>query len=161
MGASPSRGWPPLAPRGGEPVTSDPLAVELAGRAMERLKNDELDRLEKHVGFLATVGSVSPFIGLMGTVWGVMSAFMNIGVQGSASLIVVAPGIAEALIATVAGLAAAIPAVVGSTSSSPACARSATTRPASCPSSAIARCGSSARPRGRGTHRAALSEVRR
>jgi len=102
-----------LAPRGGEAAPPEPLSVELAMRAMERLKNDELDRLEKHVGFLATVGSVSPFIGLMGTVWGVMSAFMNIGVQGSASLIVVAPGIAEALIATVAGLAAAIPAVVG------------------------------------------------
>jgi hypothetical protein len=67
---------------------------------MERSRGDELDRLERHVGFLATVGSVSPFIGLMGTVWGVMSSFLNIGVQGSASLIVVAPGIAEALIAT-------------------------------------------------------------
>ena len=70
-------------------------------------------RLERHVGFLATTGSVAPFIGLMGTVWGVMAAFVNIGAQGSASLVVVAPGIAEALIATVAGLAAAIPAVVG------------------------------------------------
>jgi len=69
--------------------------------------------LARVVGFLATTGSVSPFIGLMGTVWGVMTAFLNIGAQGSASLIVVAPGIAEALIATVAGLAAAIPAVVG------------------------------------------------
>ncbi len=79
---------------------------------MERSRSDELDRLEKNVGFLATVGSVAPFVGLMGTVWGIMSAFLNIGVQGSASLVVVAPGIAEALIATVAGLAAAIPAVV-------------------------------------------------
>ena len=100
-----------LLPRGETPDLSAGV-VDLAGRAMERLRGEELDRLERHVGFLATVGSVSPFIGLMGTVWGVMSSFLNIGVQGSASLIVVAPGIAEALIATVAGLAAAIPAVV-------------------------------------------------
>jgi biopolymer transport protein TolQ len=86
---------------------------ERAQRAMERAAGDELARLEHHVGFLATAGSVSPFIGLMGTVWGVMSAFLSIGAQGSASLVVVAPGIAEALITTVAGLAAAIPAVVG------------------------------------------------
>ena len=85
---------------------------ESAQRAMDRSANEEAGVLERHVGFLATVGSVSPFIGLMGTVWGVMSAFLNIGSQGSASLVVVAPGIAEALIATVAGLAAAIPAVV-------------------------------------------------
>jgi biopolymer transport protein TolQ len=85
---------------------------ESAQRAMDRAANEETGVLERHVGFLATVGSVSPFIGLMGTVWGVMSAFLNIGSQGSASLVVVAPGIAEALIATVAGLAAAIPAVV-------------------------------------------------
>ena len=88
------------------------LRHEFAQRAMERSAADQSARLESHVGFLATAGSVSPFIGLMGTVWGVMSAFLNIGAQGSASLVVVAPGIAEALIATVAGLAAAIPAVV-------------------------------------------------
>ncbi len=85
---------------------------ESAQRAMDRSSNEQAGALERHVGFLATVGSVSPFIGLMGTVWGVMSSFLNIGSQGSASLVVVAPGIAEALIATVAGLAAAIPAVV-------------------------------------------------
>lgn len=101
-----------LWPRG-ESADLSPESIELASRAMERARTEQLDGLEKHVGFLATVGSVSPFIGLMGTVWGVMSAFLNIGVQGSASLIVVAPGIAEALIATVAGLAAAIPAVIG------------------------------------------------
>src|SRR5437867_1783370 len=89
------------------------LRYEIAQRAMDRSASEETSRLERHVGFLATTGSVSPFIGLMGTVWGVMTAFLNIGAQGSASLIVVAPGIAEALIATVAGLAAAIPAVVG------------------------------------------------
>ncbi len=86
---------------------------EVAQRAMDRAAGEEVGNLERHVGFLATTGSVSPFIGLMGTVWGVMSSFLNIGAQGSASLVVVAPGIAEALIATVAGLAAAIPAVVG------------------------------------------------
>jgi len=86
---------------------------EIAQRAMDRAAAEETALLERHVGFLATTGSVSPFIGLMGTVWGVMTAFLNIGAQGSASLVVVAPGIAEALIATVAGLAAAIPAVVG------------------------------------------------
>lgn len=85
---------------------------EFTHRAMDRAANDQSARLESHVGFLATAGSVSPFIGLMGTVWGVMTAFVNIGAQGSASLVVVAPGIAEALIATVAGLGAAIPAVV-------------------------------------------------
>jgi biopolymer transport protein TolQ len=86
---------------------------ESAQRAMDRSANEESAVLERHVGFLATVGSVAPFIGLLGTVWGVMSAFLNIGSQGSASLVVVAPGIAEALIATVAGLGAAIPSVVG------------------------------------------------
>ncbi len=86
---------------------------EIAQRAMDRSASEDITALERHVGFLATTGSVSPFIGLMGTVWGVMTAFMNIGAQGSASLVVVAPGIAEALIATIAGLGAAIPAVVG------------------------------------------------
>ncbi len=96
----------------GEGSTSVALRHEFAQRAMDRSANEQASKLERHVGFLATAGSVSPFIGLMGTVWGVMSAFLNIGAQGSASLVVVAPGIAEALIATVAGLAAAIPAVV-------------------------------------------------
>jgi biopolymer transport protein TolQ len=86
---------------------------ELAQRAMDRAANDEVATLEKHIGFLATTGSVAPFIGLLGTVWGVMAAFVNIGAQGSATLVVVAPGIAEALIATIAGLAAAIPSVIG------------------------------------------------
>jgi biopolymer transport protein TolQ len=97
----------------GAPGLTPTMRYERAQRAMERAAGDELARLERHVGFLATAGSVSPFIGLMGTVWGVMSAFLSIGAQGSASLVVVAPGIAEALITTVAGLAAAIPAVVG------------------------------------------------
>ncbi len=71
----------------------------------------QLSKLESRLGILATVGSASPFIGLFGTVWGVMRSFLNIGTWGSTSLAVVAPGIAEALIATAAGLAAAIPAV--------------------------------------------------
>ena len=69
------------------------------------------NRLEKHITFLATTAAVTPFIGLFGTVLGIISAFQGIGAQGSTSLDVVAPGIADALIATAAGLAAAIPAV--------------------------------------------------
>ncbi len=86
---------------------------ELVQRAMDRAADEAVNHLERHVGFLATTGSVAPFIGLMGTVWGVMVSFVNIGAQGSATLVVVAPGIAEALIATIAGLAAAIPSVIG------------------------------------------------
>ena len=86
---------------------------ELVQRAMDRAADEAVNQLERHVGFLATTGSVAPFIGLMGTVWGVMVSFVNIGAQGSATLAVVAPGIAEALIATIAGLAAAIPSVIG------------------------------------------------
>jgi biopolymer transport protein TolQ len=80
--------------------------------SMNRAADTEISKMESHLSFLATTGSVTPFIGLLGTVWGVMSAFLNMGVRGTATLAVVAPGIAEALIATVAGLAAAIPAVV-------------------------------------------------
>jgi len=81
-------------------------------RLLQRQGAAENARLEARLGILASVGSVSPFIGLFGTVWGVMRAFLNIGTWGSTSLAVVAPGIAEALIATAAGLAAAIPAVL-------------------------------------------------
>jgi len=82
-------------------------------RLLQKRGAEEIARLEARLGILASVGATSPFIGLFGTVWGVMRAFMNIGTWGSTSLAVVAPGIAEALIATAAGLAAAIPAVVG------------------------------------------------
>jgi len=68
--------------------------------------------LERYLTFLASTGSTAPFIGLFGTVWGIMTAFRNIGATGSANLATVAPGIAEALIATAVGLFAAIPAVV-------------------------------------------------
>src|SRR5207247_10498705 len=73
----------------------------------------EVAQLERYLPFLATTASATPFIGLFGTVWGVIAAFHGIGQQGSASLAVVAPGISEALIATAAGLGAAIPAVIG------------------------------------------------
>lgn len=89
-----------------------PERMEIAQRAMRRAAALEVSRLERYLPFLATTASATPFIGLFGTVWGVMSAFHGIGQQGSASLAVVAPGISEALIATAAGLAAAIPAVI-------------------------------------------------
>lgn len=82
-------------------------------RAMKREVNAENKRLSTLVPFLATVGNTAPFIGLFGTVWGIMNSFQNIGMTQSASLAAVAPGISEALIATAAGLAAAIPAVMG------------------------------------------------
>lgn len=81
-------------------------------RSLQQAVTAERTRLERGVNFLATTGSSAPFIGLFGTVWGIMEAFRRIGVMKSASLAVVAPGIAEALIATAAGLAAAIPAVI-------------------------------------------------
>ncbi len=81
-------------------------------RALNRASNTEMTKLESALGFLATTGSASPFIGLFGTVWGIMETFKAIGARGSATLAVVAPGISEALIATAAGLAAAIPAVI-------------------------------------------------
>ncbi len=81
-------------------------------RSLQQAVTAERTRLERGVNFLATTGSSAPFIGLFGTVWGIMEAFRRIGVEKSASLAVVAPGIAEALIATAAGLAAAIPAVI-------------------------------------------------
>jgi len=87
--------------------------VDAAQRALRRQAMHEVSRLERYLPFLATTASATPFIGLFGTVWGVMAAFHGIGQQGSASLPVVAPGISEALIATAFGLGAAIPAVIG------------------------------------------------
>jgi len=81
-------------------------------RSLRRFSALESAKLEKYLSFLATTGSTTPFIGLFGTVWGIMNAFRGIGAAGSASLAVVAPGIAEALITTAAGLVAAIPAVI-------------------------------------------------
>ena len=86
--------------------------IDNVERAMNRACGSEITKLESSLGFLATTGSASPFIGLFGTVWGIMDTFKGIGARGSATLAVVAPGISEALIATAAGLAAAIPAVI-------------------------------------------------
>ena len=95
-------------PAGGRPTLKSLDAVD---RALMRATTVELTKLERRVTFLATTASITPFIGLFGTVWGIMNSFQGIGAQGSTSLDVVAPGIADALIATAAGLAAAIPAV--------------------------------------------------
>ncbi len=85
---------------------------ERVARALRREANEEIRALSRYVPFLATVGNTAPFIGLFGTVWGIMNSFMSIGTSQSASLATVAPGIAEALVATAAGLAAAIPSVI-------------------------------------------------
>jgi biopolymer transport protein TolQ len=81
-------------------------------RVIRRLLTAETVKLQSYLTFLGTTGSTAPFIGLLGTVWGIMNAFQGIGEAGSASLAVVAPGIAEALVTTAVGLAAAIPAVM-------------------------------------------------
>jgi biopolymer transport protein TolQ len=101
-----------------EPVKPSPAAgrptlksLDAVDRALLRATTVEMTKLEAHVTFLATTASITPFIGLFGTVWGIMTSFQGIGAQGSTSLAVVGPGIAEALIATAAGLFAAIPAV--------------------------------------------------
>jgi biopolymer transport protein TolQ len=86
--------------------------LEFAQRAMKASFQRELDELESHLPFLASVGSVSPYIGLLGTVWGIMNAFMGLSNANQSTLASVAPGIAEALIATALGLFAAIPAVL-------------------------------------------------
>ena len=86
--------------------------IDNVKRALRRAINTETTRMTQMVPFLATTGNTTPFIGLFGTVWGIMNAFHGIGMMGSASLAVVAPGISEALVATAVGLAAAIPAVI-------------------------------------------------
>jgi biopolymer transport protein TolQ len=86
--------------------------IENVERALRRAQNSESTALLSLTSFLATVGSTAPFIGLFGTVWGIMKAFTDIGKMGSANLATVAPGISEALIATAVGLVAAIPAVI-------------------------------------------------
>ena len=96
-----------------------PATLEMQLATMDNLKRAvrkaqflESDRLSSSISVLATTGSATPFIGLFGTVWGIMASFQSIGERGSASLAVVAPGISEALVATAAGLAVAIPAVI-------------------------------------------------
>jgi biopolymer transport protein TolQ len=92
-------------------VTADQL-LEGARRAMRVAQLKEIDRLEASLSTLATVGSTSPYVGLFGTVWGIMNAFTSLGNVQQATLAMVAPGIAEALVATAIGLFAAIPAVI-------------------------------------------------
>jgi len=86
--------------------------VDTAHRAMRVAEAREIDKLEQNLSFLATVGSTSPYVGLFGTVWGIMNSFLSLSQMQQATLAVVAPGIAEALIATAIGLFAAIPAVI-------------------------------------------------
>lgn len=95
--------------KGYQELRSDDLTLE---HTLRKASMTEMRELESQISFLATVGSTSPFIGLFGTVVGIMSSFEQIGSRGSASLATVAPGIAEALVATAAGLLAAIPAVI-------------------------------------------------
>jgi biopolymer transport protein TolQ len=96
----------------GEPKTLEDQGVDNVERSLMRASNAEIARLERYVGFLATTASAAPFVGLFGTVWGIMNSFQSIGATGAANLAVVAPGISEALITTAAGIAAAVPAVV-------------------------------------------------
>jgi biopolymer transport protein TolQ len=112
--------WSRVLKRASRPRTEDAeedLSAELGHlesiqRTLRRTAEAEVTRLERMLIFLATVASAAPFVGLFGTVWGIMDSFREIGAVGSANLAVVAPGISEALIATATGLAAAIPAVV-------------------------------------------------
>lgn len=96
-------------------TTNSALKIGLKERIMQSMnlvRNREAEQLEENLGFLATVGSAGPFVGLFGTVWGIMNSFQSIALSKNTSLAVVAPGIAEALLATAIGLVAAIPAVV-------------------------------------------------
>ncbi len=94
------------------PLQADFPVMASIERALQRGISAETAKLSRLVPFLATTGNTTPFVGLFGTVWGIMNAFHGIGQRGDASLAVVAPGISEALVATAAGLAAAIPAVI-------------------------------------------------
>lgn len=107
--------WMRSEASGGKPSSKKSLSISVQDRMsqiMSVARNRELDDLEKGLGFLATVGTSAPFIGLFGTVWGIMNSFQSIAMSKNTSLAVVAPGIAEALFATAIGLFAAIPAVI-------------------------------------------------
>lgn len=93
-------------------LSANLVNIENIPRALRAAMNSQVTHLGYALTFLATTGNTAPFIGLFGTVWGIMNSFQNIGLRGGASLAVVAPGISEALIATAAGLAAAIPSVI-------------------------------------------------
>src|ERR1700728_1948073 len=92
--------------------TTYPLRMNALQRATQIAASEELTRLESRLPWLATTGAITPFIGLFGTVWGIIDAFHGLGTAGAATLRAVAPGISEALVTTAAGLAAAIPAVI-------------------------------------------------
>ena len=109
---SPSNGSSSRAAGESLPFNTRFVGIDNVKRALRRATNTEMTRMTQMVPFLATTGNTAPFIGLFGTVWGIMNSFAGIGQSGSASLAVVAPGISEALVATAAGLAAAIPAVI-------------------------------------------------
>ena len=96
----------------GQKIIDPTAVVDGARRAMRATYQREIDDLEAHLAFLASVGSVSPYVGLFGTVWGIMHAFRGLANMSTATLSAVAPGIAEALVATAIGLFAAIPAVI-------------------------------------------------
>jgi biopolymer transport protein TolQ len=98
--------------RGNETLEMQLATMDNLKRAVRKAESQKLSQLGGGLPFLATTGSATPFIGLFGTVWGIMASFHDIGQRGSASLAVVAPGISEALVATAAGLAVAIPAVI-------------------------------------------------
>ena len=102
----------PGAVEEGEKVVPNLGGVESVERAMRRATGHQMSRLERYTSFLATTGSTAPFVGLFGTVWGIMNSFRHISTLGKVGMDVVAPGISEALVATAFGLAAAIPAVV-------------------------------------------------
>lgn len=109
---SPSAPLPKSSGAESSPLNAMFTGTDNVKRVLRQAINTELTRMSQWVPFLATTGNTTPFIGLFGTVWGIMNSFHGIGLRGSASLAVVAPGISEALIATAAGLAAAIPAVI-------------------------------------------------
>ncbi len=96
----------------GQPMAERFSGIDTVKRSLHRAINSEVTQMTQMIPFLATTGNTAPFIGLFGTVWGIMESFRGIGLTGSASLAVVAPGISEALVATAAGLAVAIPSVI-------------------------------------------------
>ena len=98
---------------GAQPGTDPDAVMQNVQRAMRVALNRQEERLAKHLPFLATVGSTSPYVGLFGTVWGIMNSFRSLANMTQATLAAVAPGISEALVATAMGLFAAIPAVIG------------------------------------------------
>lgn len=97
---------------GDSSAENDGLRLSVVERTLQGAIQDEITHQERHLHVLATIGNTAPFVGLLGTVWGIMGAFEEIGRQGSANIAVVAPGVAEALVNTAAGLFVAIPAAV-------------------------------------------------